>query len=103
MTKLGRPGRIQFPRQRPFINNFKLPLIDGDGALTSLCYRVGLTAATAGSCAQLVCQLRSLPADRLRSRAMRTNFWKRTLKNTVQRLGEPGDRALDVMQFVQAE
>ena len=25
------------------------------------------------------------------------------LKNTVQRLGEPGDRAFDVMQFVEAE
>ncbi|MGF6696642.1 hypothetical protein OKW38_001253 [Paraburkholderia sp. MM5496-R1] len=30
-------------------------------------------------------------------------LWKNALKNTVQRLGEPGDHTFDVMQFVQAK
>jgi hypothetical protein len=32
-----------------------------------------------------------------------TECGKSALKNTVQRLGESGDRAFDVMQFVQAK
>ena len=46
---------------------------------------------------------RSPPADAVAGASHAHMLRKSALKNTVQRLGEPGDRAFDVMQFVQAE
>ncbi|MGF6786235.1 hypothetical protein OKW27_000548 [Paraburkholderia sp. 35.1] len=44
---------------------------------------------------------RSAPADAVARASHAHVLWKNALKNTVQRLGEPGDHTFDVMQFVQ--
>ena len=63
----------------------------------------GRTSAPAEACAWLFQQVPGRPVDAVARASHAHMHRKSALKNTVQRLGEPGDRAFDVMQFVQAK